>query len=374
MTAPAGAALAGAPAFPAGPAYPSAQGPPGQVALTAQDLHAPAAAAAGLAAASVAAPPPAAWPNTRPIAARAQDDFADLLPPVRYDQPCGPGVVRLADPGNDVALASGGPNSALAAQARHGAGLAGYAVPAGPGRRSGNADSPAAAGPGRSGVLATGNGPALARRLLVIATIAVLVAVSVLLPLAGAIVALAVLVLLRATDVTTGWLARRRSSRGPRRSDPAAVAAFYPWAVCRSVLRFLLISPLALLCGAGAAVLAVLAAGSASLPRAGGYAVGAFVACYCLGPGSGACRRPLSRFYGAITRTASAAVLGTIGIVAVAAAVVAAAATHAPGYWPDAHLGNQLQTTTILHPGLSHLSGNLTEIGRKLARLFGQHG
>ncbi len=199
-------------------------------------------------------------------------------------------------------------------------------------------------------------------------------AISVLLPLAGTIFALAVLVLLRATDVTTGWLGKRRSSRGPRRTDPAAATAFYPWAVCRSALRFLLLSPLALLCGAGAAVLAIVATGSASLPRTGGYTVGAIVACYCLGPGSAACRRPLSRFYGMVTRTPPAAVLGTLGVLAAAVAAVAAAATLAPGYWPDPHLGNQLQTTTILHPGLSQLTGNVTEIGRKLAHWFGRPG
>jgi len=307
-TAPAAAA---GPAFPVGPAYRvAAPALAGQAALTAQELPAR----------------PPAGSGTRPIAAPAHDDFADLLPPVRYGQSSGPGGVAQ---------------------------LAG-AAPSGP---------PAGGSP-----------PARARRLLVIATLAALVAVSILLPLAGAIIVLAVLILLRATDVTTGWLTKRRSARGPRRSDPAAATAFYPWAVCRSALRFLVISPLALLCGAGAAVLAVLALGSASLPRAGGYTAGAIVACYCLGPGSEACRRPLSRFYGAITRTPSAAVLGTVGVVAVATAVVVAAATLAPGYWPDAHLGSQLQTTTILHPGLSHLTGNMAEIGRKLARWLAQGG
>ncbi len=65
--------------------------------------------------------------------------------------------------------------------------------------------------------------------------------------------------------------------------------------------------------------------------------------------------------------------LGTVGVVAVAAAVVAAAVTVAPGYWPDAHLGNQLQSTTFVHPGLGNLTGNMTEIGRKLVHWF-QHG
>ncbi len=344
---------AGAPAIPAGPAYPAAApGQAGHAALTAQDLPAAvvglgtAAAGGAPAGAPPAAPAPAAWPDTRAISSPAPDDFADLLPPVRYAPPAAAGgVAQLATPGSAAAAAFSGPDPA----------------PAGPA-------GPAAAGYG------TRAEPGPARRPLVFSTLAALVAASMLLPVAGAIVALALLILLRATDVTTGWLARRRSARGPRPSDPVAATAFYPLAVCRSVLRFLLISPLALLCGACAALLAVLAAGSASLPRAGGYAVGAIVACYCVGPGSVACRRPLSKFYGAVTRTPSAAVLSTVGVVALAAVVVAAAATALPAYWPDAHLGNQLHTTTILHPGLNHLTGNVAELGRKLAHWLGQHG
>jgi predicted Ser/Thr protein kinase len=347
-------------------------------ALTAQDVSAQPAngLAAGAAAPMVVppAPPPPAWAGTRPIAIAPADDFADLLPPVKYGQPNGSGgTAQRAGLGGEPGLRPGYPNPAPAGTGPD-PGITGYGTPAASGEWASAeaAASPELAGPGSG--LAAGSGPAPARRLLVIATVAALVAVSVLLPLAGTIFALVVLLLLRASDVTTGWLGKRRSVRGPRRSDAVAATAFYPWGVCRSALRFLLLSPLALLCGAAAAVLTIVATGSTSLPRAGGYAVGAVVACYFLGPGSAACRRPLSRFYGAVTRTLPAAALATFGVVALAVAMVGAAATLAPGYWPDQHLGDQLQMTTILHPGLSHLTGNVTEIGRKLAHWFGRHG
>jgi hypothetical protein len=205
----------------------------------------------------------------------------------------------------------------------------------------------------------------------VLATLAALVAISVLLPIAGAIAALAVLVLLRAADLTSGWLDRRRSRQGGRPSDPVSATAFYPWAVFRSVLSLLLLAPLALLCAAVAAVLAVLAGGPAELPRAGGYAAGALVACYCIGPGSQACRRPLSRFYGRIARSAPAALIGSLGLAAMVAGVAVAAATMTPGYWPALHLGNQLQTASFTHPGLNHLTGNVNELGRRLVHWLG---
>ena len=114
-------------------------------------------------------------------------------------------------------------------------------------------------------------------------------------------------------------------------------------------------------------VLAVLAGGPAELPRAGGYAAGAIVACYCIGPGSRACRHPLSMFYGRITRSAPTAIIGSLGLAAIAAGVIVAAATMAPGYWPDWHLGNQLQAATYAHPTLNHLSRNdVTDLSRRL--------
>jgi hypothetical protein len=301
--------------------------------------------------------PPAVWPGTRPIGARPQDDFADLLTPVRYSPaPARPGQLSGSP---TVPPESVQPWSAPPA-----------ALPPGPGLQESAARGQLSGGqspPGRrdSG---TRSSSQAARLPLVLATLAALVALSVLLPIAGAAAALGVLVLLHATDVTMGWLGRRRSRQGPRSSDPVSVTAFYPWAVCRSALSFLLRAPLALLCAAVAAVLAVLAGGQAELPRAGGYAAGALVACYCIGPGSRACRRPLSTFYGRVARSAPAAAIGSLGLAAMVAGVVVAAATTTPGYWPDWHLGNQLQAATFAHPALNHYTGNVTDLGRQLAR------
>lgn len=204
-----------------------------------------------------------------------------------------------------------------------------------------------------------------------LATLAGLVAVSVLLPIAGAVAALAVLVLLRASDVTARWLGRRRSRQGRRPADALAATVFYPWAVCRSALTSLLLAPLALLCAVAGAVLSVLVMGPGQLPRAGAYAAGALVACYCIGPGSRPCRQPLSRFYGRVTRSVPAAVLGSVAAAAVAIAVIVAAATLAPGFWPANHLGSQLQTMPLVHPAFGHLSGNVAAAGRRLLRWLG---
>ena len=314
-----------------------------------------------------------AWPGTRPIAVQpGQDDFADLLTPVRYE----------SANGNGFGAAQGAPP--MPGQ------FTGAAWPAGqwpgspgqypqgqyppgqypPGQFGGQlqpaiAGGPAGAVPRAGAVPAAGTGAAPGRLLLVLATVAVLVAVSVLLPVAGVAAALAVVALLRAADVTTRWLGRRRSRQGPRRGDAVSATAFYPWAVCRSVLGMVVLAPFAVLCAAVVALLTVLATGPTELPRAVAYAAGALVACYCLGPGSRACRQPLSSFYGRVTRSGPAALIGSLGLAALAVGVVAAAATLAPGYWPAEHLGNQLQAATLVHP-LSHLSANAGDLGRRL--------
>jgi predicted Ser/Thr protein kinase len=289
---------------------------------------------------------PPAWPGARQMGQRPPDDFADLLTPVRYSP-------ASAGPGQLTGTPTVPPGSPLQRPAGHGQ-LPGDPAPPPAGRERGARPASQAG-----------------RLPLVLATLAALVAISVLLPIAGAAAALGVLVLLRAADVTSGWLGRRRSRQGPRSSDPVSVTAFYPLAVCRSVLSFLLLAPLALLCAAVVAVLAVLAGGQAELPRAGGYAAGALVACYCIGPGSRACRRPLSMFYGRVTRSAPAAIIGSLGLAAMAAGVAVAAATSTPGYWPDWHLGNQLQSAAYAHPSLGNLSGNVTNLGRQLVHWFG---
>jgi hypothetical protein len=287
-------------------------------------LEAPSAAPA-VALGGVAGQP---WPGTRPMAVQPVENFSDLLPPVRYDRP------------------------ALAASAVALPGASGRVAP----------PEVASAAPAAA---ATGRLP------LVLATAAALVALSVLLPIAGAAAALAVLILLRAGDITTRWLGRRRGRQGRRPSDSLTATLFFPWAVCRSVLTSVLLAPLALLCAIAAAVLAVLAFGPGQLPRAGAYAAGALVACYCLGPGSSPCRRPLNSFYSRLTRTVPAALLGSIGAAAIAIAVIAAAATLTPGFWPADHLGNQLQAARFTHPVVGQLSGNVADVGRRLLHWLG---
>jgi hypothetical protein len=46
--------------------------------------------------------------------------------------------------------------------------------------------------------------------------------------------------------------------------------------------------------------------------------------------------------------------------------MIVAAATMAPGYWPDVHLGNQLQTATLAHPSVGRLPANLGNLGGRL--------
>ena len=280
------------------------------------------------------AQPALAWPGTMPIGARRPDDFADLLPPVQYQRPAQSQQAATSPPAAAGQLPAGQPAAGLAVIARP------------------------APSPGVS-------------RLLVGATLASLVAVSVLLPVIGAAVALALIVLLRAADHTAGWLRRRQSRQGQRRADTAAAAAFYPWAICRSVLAVILLAPFAVLAAAIVALVTVLADGPAQLSRAGAFAVGAFIACYCIGPGSRACRRPLRSGYDRLSRTGPTAIIGSLGVAAMALGIVAAAATMNPGYWPAVHLGNQLQSASFAHPGFSHLPRTMTGVGRQLARWLG---
>jgi len=317
-------------------AVPVAYQPSWQLAGTAVDIPALAgdsslaAPRSGMAAPSAAAAPagPRPWPGTRPMAVQRPGDVADLLPPVNYQQA---GVL--------AAPAAGWPPPPPAAAVRPGPVVRGR---------------PSAAAPA---------GPA--RFLLVFATMLALIAVSVLLPIAGVAVALAGLVLLRAADLTVARLSRRRAGQATRPADAVSAVFFYPWGMLRGALRLVLLAPLALLCAAAAAVLAVLAGGPVELPKAVSYAAGALVACYCLGPGSGVCRRPLSQFYGQAIRSTPAKVLGCVALAAIAIAVVGAALTLAPGYWPAEHLGHQLQAAATTHPALSE---NVSDVGRRLVR------
>jgi hypothetical protein len=306
---------------------PVAYQPPWQLGGTAVDI--PAVASQGSLAAATAGPAgPGSWPGTLPMAGRGRDGVADLLTPVRYQYQAPQPGRRTAPPPPAAAVQRGvGPPAERTA-----------AAPSAP-----------------------------ARFLLVLATMLGLIALSVLLPLAGAAAAIAALVLIRAADLTANRLSKRRTGQVIRPAQAASAVFFYPWALVRTGLRFVLLAPMALLFAGAAVVLTLLAAGPADLPRAVSYAAGALVACYCFGPGSEVCRRPVGKFYDRMTRSAPAAIVGCVAAAAVGIAVIGAAVALAPGYWPVVHLGSQLQTAaTTSHPALS----NVADVGRRLLHWF----
>ena len=174
---------------------------------------------------------------------------------------------------------------------------------------------------------------------------AALIAVSVLLPLAGTAAALVLLVALRSADLTSTWRAGRRSRSG-RPGGVAAAVAYAPVAVVRSALNLVVKLPLALLFAAIAAAISLVAAPSAT--RAAAWAAGAVVACYSLGPGSARCRRPVSKFFGAVTGSTPSAVVVFVGMTALAAAAVAAAISLPPYIVPAIHLSDWAQHLPVI--------------------------
>jgi predicted Ser/Thr protein kinase len=259
---------------------------------------------------------PAAWPPfTQPLAAgidrpaavagngaggfgrgQAFQDYRDVLPPVQY--------------------APGGP-------------------------------APSRSASGRNGAVTRGTTRSPAGPLLVLATIAAAVAISIAFPLAGTVAALIGLMALRAGNSVAGRMSRRRSRSGARASDPVLALFAFPLSLAWSAIRALLLAPLALAAAAVVAAITILAKPQDVIPLAFAYAAGALVAFYALGPGSGSSRRPLRGFYDTVAGTPATAAVAVIvmGVVVIGAAVLAGA--HSPVFWPVSNFGNWL----------SHFSG-----------------
>ena len=257
---------------------------------------------------SAAPPVPAARVAAAPPAPKqAARDVADLLPPVSYP--------RAGKPQNQPAYRD----------------QAGPWGPQGP-KPAGAAPAPASAPASRPAAR-----PNTAAGL---AIMVALVALTVVLPVAGLLVALAVITLLRAADRAQSKLAVRRSARGPRASDLVVVLVTAPLTVARALLTEALMAPLAVIVGAAVYGLAVVVTHSADMTRAGAYAAAAAVAWYALGPGSGSPRRQLNRMAGAVARTRTSAAAITLSAWALAVAAVLFATSQAPYYWPavDPHL------------------------------------
>jgi predicted Ser/Thr protein kinase len=242
----------------------------------------------------VPAPGRADWSQYRSPAAAAAD-MADLLPPVDYARPAGPAAQRPAspaarpqEPGAGNGAGHGRPPSAPVA----GLGVVGFAAAVGA------------------------------------------VALSILLPVAGTIVALGVITLLRAADMAQTALTERRSLRGARPSDLLLVTVTAPWTVVRAVLKTVLLAPLALLVAVPAAIASVILVRAGTLPAALSWGAGAAVAMYCVGPGSHAPRRQLRRMSAAVIRTRGVLLVACISTMALALAVVSSALSQPPLIWP----------------------------------------
>jgi len=128
-------------------------------------------------------------------------------------------------------------------------------------------------------------------------------------------------------------------------------------------VRFLLLSPLALLSAGAVAAVTLIGMPMHPLPRALGYGAGTLVACYGLGPGSGSCRRPLARVLGAPARPAARIVTALV-VAALAIAAIATAGSAPPAFWPAGSLSAQLAHMPGLHGVITDIRLSIVRSGR----------
>jgi Protein kinase domain len=203
---------------------------------------------------------------------------------------------------------------------------------------------------------------------MVAATLVVGVAISVILPVVGALGVLALIVALRAGDLAQQRAVQRRSVRGARRGDQVLVAAMFPWYLVRSLLSCLLLAPFALAAGVVVGGVAIAIAPGHHLPRAVAVAIGTIVAFYGFGPGSARPRRQLNRLFGAVATNRAVQAVALAGMTALALAAIAAAVSWPSLYWPAGAPGG------VWHFGMAHVGPirHLGLVGRLLlSRLVG---
>ena len=370
-----GPASAGGPALSGGPAV--ALGALPQTVVSASDWPAPPHSTMPLTTAGPAGP----------------EDLGDLLPPVRYAPAGAGGDGAAVPPDGDGAWPDGAwPGGAASVGQRPGwsgavalgpsglggAGpdgtmlapvpLPGWQGPSGPGRL-GTWPGAGPAGPGQGAIVlpAATVRPVTAWSPLVLAVIAVLVAASVLAPLAGTAAALAVLVAFRAAGITARQLAIRRDGESSRAGRAVVGVALYPLALVRALFRTALLAPVAAIAFAVVAGGTVVAIASHPLPHALALGAGALVAMVGLGPGSAGSRRALAGAFTAVARTRAQRAVAYAGMAALAAWAITTAWYLPSDYWP---IGNP-------HAQLVHLPtirSVLTGIRLSLLRLAHHFG
>ncbi len=185
------------------------------------------------------------------------------------------------------------------------------------------------------------------------------VALAIALPVAGTLVALAVITLLRAAGMAEEGLAARRSAYGARASDVLVVIVTAPWKVVRAVLTAVALAPLTLVIAALAAGASVLVGHTTSLPDAGSWAAGAAVAWSAVGPGSAAPRAEIRRITMGVVRGQGAMAVALIATWCLALAAVSSALAQPPYLWP---------ATNWMLPHLPSLGNSLHSVQQWLLR------
>jgi hypothetical protein len=308
-----------------------------------------------------------AWPtSTRPLSNAGPDDVRDLLPPVNgRARPVWP--VLPGDPALGQGMATGG-------QAGNG-----HVAPLGQLLPAGTQQPGAYGAPGQlDGSPYASDGPAGSARSvaavspwspLVIASVAILAAVSIMAPIAGTTIGLLLLVALRAMATTSRQLARRAGDGGGGTGLSFAALVLFPLSVLRALIGIVLLAPVALLGCCVAVAATIIAVPVHPLPQALAFGAGVLIAIIGLGPGSSGSRAVLAGMYSSVARTPGLRAVAYVGVLSVCtwAGITAWNQSSAAAYWPVVGLHAQLEQL----PTLRHI---LTDIRSNLLRLAHQIG
>ncbi len=334
-----------------------------------------------------------AWPNsTRPLVNLSPDDVRDLLPPVNYS-PVAPGA-HVGNPvvGNGAHAGVGpagpawpvlpgdpaiGPGPMTAGQ--FGAGLAApgraspdrQLVPAGPQRAGpyGAADQLGAAPFGPDGSRAARRAAAVSPwSPLVIASVVIAAAVSIMAPIAGTAIGLVLFIALRAYATTSRQLTRRAAGGGGRTGLSFAALVLFPLSVLRALIGLVLLAPVALLGCFVAVAATIIAVPVHPLPQALAFGAGALMMIVGLGPGSSGSRAVLAGLYSSVARTPGLRAVAYVGVLGICtwAGITAWNQSPAAAYWPVVGLHSQLEHLPTLRHVLTDIRSNLLRLARQI--------
>ena len=313
-----------------------------------------------------------AWPtSTRPLSNAGPDDVRDLLPPVSNgaygrggqarppwpllpgDQAPGQGAMTGGQPGNGQVVPLGQLVPAGAQQPGP------YGAPGELGGSPYASDKPAG---GRSVAAVSPWSP------LVIASVAILAAVSIMAPIAGTAIGLLLFVALRAMATTSRQLARRAAEGGGRTGLSFAALVLFPLSVLRALIGIVLLAPVALLGCCVAVAATIIAVPVHPLPQALAFGAGVLIAIIGLGPGSSGSRAVLAGMYSSVARTPGLRAVAYVGVLSLCtwAGITAWNQSSAAAYWPVVGLHSQLEHLPTLRHILTDIRSNLLRLARQI--------